>query len=785
MKDSITTRLIVLLTLCAAAVMGVGMLIDYQLSKNEILERVKLESRETITSVIIDLENLLDGVEGSTLFLGKILEQRDYTQEGLTQMLKDIVENNEDIFGSSIALNPDLVDDPLGFAPYYFNREGILTYANLAGEQDNYSRKAWFVEAVRAGRAIWVDPYFDHGGGEVLMTTFSVPVMRVDEQGQPYLYAVVTADVALDELHRYLQALRLGENGFGILISKDGTVLSASEPESILRHYLERAGEDRVAWQEIFEAALAGQTITRELDCDQIDGRCMIRMDSLKTTGWPVGVLYSQTEILKPLWDYQVKATLVGLLTLLIMFGAVAIIARRLTRPLTALAHAADDFAQGELQSPLPPARGNDEIARLIRSLDGMRRDLSSYIQNLEEVTASRSRLEGELTAAREIQMAMLPQGGEAIETNPNFHLWAKVRPAKTVGGDLYSYYSDEQYIYLIVGDVSDKGVPAALFMARAMSLLQQQRTNLKQPDVGMGLLNDALEQDNENCMFVTLFIGVLDLHTYSLNFASAGHTPPSLLRNGLATTIEQEAGPALALASGLEFCSNTLQLQAGDRLAIYTDGIDEAFNIDAEMFGMARFNQCLAASLEKTVDVAGLGIIDSVDAFAAGTAQSDDITLMLLDIPAGNAEGSSSKAQVSRGFKLDGQLNASSGEWLEHTLEQAGVAPDIIMEMTLVLEELVTNVRKYAGLPEDAELTVEVTAAKTALTLTIIDGGAAFNPLEDAQRSPLGADIESAEIGGLGVHLVTQLTDEQVYRREGDQNLLQIVKQLQPNQAK
>ena len=98
------------------------------------------------------------------------------------------------------------------------------------------------------------------------------------------------------------------------------------------------------------------------------------------------------------------------------------------------------------------------------------------------------------------------------------------------------------------------------------------------------------------------------------------------------------------------------------------------------------------------------------------------------------------------------------------------------------MLEELVTNVRKYAGLPEGAELTVQVAKTETSLILTIVDGGVAFNPLEDGHRSPLGADIESAEIGGLGVHLVTQLTDEQVYRREGDQNMLRIVKQLQPN---
>jgi len=762
--------------------MGIGMLVDYRLSKTEILERVKLESRETISSVIIDLENLLDGVEGSTLFLGKILEQRDYSMEGLEQMLKDIVENNEDIFGSTIALNPELVDNPLGFAPYYFHRQGILSSANLAGERDNYTEKAWYVEAVRAGKPIWVDPYFDYGGGEVLMTTFSVPVLRVNEQGQQYLYAVVTADVALDELHRYLQGLRLGENGFGILLSKAGTVLSARRPESILRHYLERASNDRdrVIWQEIFEAAIAGNTVTRELDCEQIAGKCMIRMDALDTTGWPVGVLYSQREVLKPLWEYQLKTAAVGLLTLLVMFLAVTIIARRLTRPLTSLAHAADEFARGELGSPLPKARGNDEVARLIRSFDSMKKDLSSYIRNLEEVTASRSRLEGELAAAREIQMAMLPQGGEAIETNKDFRLWAKVRPAKTVGGDLYSFYSDERYLCLVVGDVSDKGVPAALFMAKAMSLLQQLRSDLLQPETAMSLLNDALEQGNENCMFVTLFLGVVDLQDYSLTFASAGHTAPSLLRNGMAQAVDQDAGPALALASGLVFCANSLQLLPGDRLAIYTDGIDEAFNTEAEMFGTERFNHELMTSADKSVADAGSDIVDCIDTFAVGTPQSDDITLMLLDIPRDKVQPSVQATRGSRTFNLDGQLTTSSGEWLEHFLKQAGTGPDIIMEMTLVLEELVTNVRKYAELPDDAEVTVKISAGEEAVVLTIVDAGAAFNPLADGQRSTLGADIDSAEIGGLGVHLITQLTDEQSYRREGDKNLLQVVKRLQ-----
>ncbi len=791
MRNSIATRLIVVLTLCSALIMGASILFDYQFSRQEILERVRLESQDTIRSAIVDLENLLNAVEGSTLFLGKILEQREYTREGLVQMLKDILENNDEIYGSSIALNPELLDEPLGFAPYYYYQDGILTFADLAKEQHNYQQQAWFTEAVSAGRPLWVEPYFDAGGGEVAMTTYSVPVFRVDEHGERYLYAVVTADVALQTLHNHLQRLRLGKNGFAILLSRNGTVLSNRNPDTLMQHYLESASSpaDRLVWEELFQQAIARNNPTRELECTEMQGRCSIRMDVLETTDWPVGILYSQKEILQPLTDFQVKTALLALASLLVMGLAVYGVTRRLTGPLTELAHAADDFARGELGSPLPRARGNDEVARLVRSFKSMEQDLKGYVANLEDVTASRSRLEGELAAAREIQMSMLPQGGEAAVVTDEYQLWAKVRPAKTVGGDLYTYQQSGHLLSFCVGDVSDKGVPAALFMAKAISLIQQLQEEFVQPARGMSLLNNALEQGNDNCMFVTLFFGVLDMRDYTLRFASAGHTPPSLCRGGEVQVLAQQDGPALGLMPDLDYEDNVITLQAGDRLTVYTDGIDEAFNSQAEMYGTERLNQFLAGSSEQAGDVAGSSLFTEIDQFAGETPQSDDITVLILDIPiAASEQGLSARSTDThsegahlqqRSFQLDQQLNGNALSWLEHALEQAGVAPDLVMELTLVLEELVTNVRKYSGLDESESLEVQLGLADASITIQVSDGGKAFNPLVDGHRSQLGADIETAEVGGLGVHLITQLTDEQTYRREAEKNVLQVRKLL------
>ncbi|MEP6389802.1 MAG: SpoIIE family protein phosphatase [Halioglobus sp.] len=779
MTTSITARLILLLTLCSALVIGVGMLVDYRISREEIMTRLQIQLKDRVESALVDLENMLDGVEGSTLFLGTILRQREYSSAGLEQLLKDIVENNDDIFGSTIALNPELTETSAGFAPYYYHREGILTYVDLAKEQKAYWLQSWYKNAVLAEKPVWTEPYFDRGGGEILMTTFSVPIYRTDKSGSRFLYGVATGDVALDELHNYMQRIRLGENGFGILLSRAGIVISAREPQSILKDYRERVidPEDIPIWEELFQSVLKGNAITRTLECEQIDGECSIRMATLTSTGWPVGVIYSQGEVLKPLQLYQLKTAIVGLVTLLLMSLSIYAITRRLTGPLSALANASKDLASGKLNTALPHASGNDEVASLIRAFTNMQRDLKVYIADLEDATASRSRLEGELAAAREIQMSMLPQGGEAQETCETYSLWAKVRPAKSVGGDLYTYYERHGELFVAVGDVSDKGVPAALFMAKAISLMQQLQEDFSEPNTGMAKLNDLLEQGNENCMFLTLFFGVLNLQTGTLRFASGGHTPPTLLQAGRATTLEQKSGPALGLATEQTFPINTVQLPAGSRLAIYTDGIDEAFDSEAQMFGTQRINAQIEKDVDQATASAGMSLFQAVDAFAGSTPQSDDITLLLLDWSAATVHAHEFAQQHA--LHLGPKLVTRANLWLEHVLEQAGVSPDVIMELTLVLEEMVTNVGKYSGLDQTSELQVLVAGNSAEISLEIQDQGSPFDPLSEARRAELGQDIDHAQVGGLGVHLITQLTQRQDYRREEGKNILRVIKQL------
>lgn len=775
MKNSFSARLIVLLTLALALIMGGGMLLDYRFSREEILKRLAEEARIEIGVAISDTENWLKGVQATTQLLGRFLEQTDYSEDGLQQLLRDVVANNDEIFGAAIALDPEPSDKPAGFAPYYYTSKGAVSFADLASENANYQAQPWFTAPVAAGKPLWSEPYFDTGGGEVLMTTYSVPVYRFTDSGERTLYAVVTADVTLEDLQRVVSQMHLGDSSYSLLFSREGLVMSSRNQASVMKHYSQMAykGVDLDSWQTLFRHALGGERITADFPCPETTGRCTIRMGRLESTGWPIGVVYNQGEILAPLHRYEIKTALLGFGTVLLMSLTVYLLTSRLTRPLQQLSIASEHIARGDLDVPLPQARGEDEVSRLVRSFSSMNRELKTYIQDLETATANRSRLEGELSAAREIQMSMLPGAGKVFCQEGNVNLWAQVLPAKTVGGDLYTYFRAGNQLLLAVGDVSDKGIPAALFMARSISFLQQLAGSDLAPDTAMARLNNALEQDNQSCMFLTLFLGALDLDSGELCFASAGHTAPSLLRQGRAQPIAQETGPALGLAADQAYPHNTLQLAPGDRLAIFTDGIDEAFNADAQMYGVQRVDEAMQAHAKLPLEACGHAIIASVEAHAGEQPQSDDITLMLLEYGASNTRYS------SLGFNPGAELTSRIESWLQPLLQLWAFSPELIMELNLVAEEIATNVDKYAALATNEQIFFSLALQADTLSLEVRDPGKPFNPLKEGHRSALGADIDSAEIGGLGVHLIIQLTDRQSYRREDGHNVLRVEKDI------
>jgi sigma-B regulation protein RsbU (phosphoserine phosphatase) len=349
--------------------------------------------------------------------------------------------------------------------------------------------------------------------------------------------------------------------------------------------------------------------------------------------GWFIATAYAEDELLAEVTRLQRTQVTLAVSGLAILAAAVIILSRRITRPLTALAVSAGQLATGNLDGPLPESGSQDEVGELTGAFHHMRDSLKEYIQNLKETTAAKERLEGEMKAARRIQADMLPPptaGGGAA----GYELSATLVPARAVGGDLFDHFEQNRRLFFLVGDVSGKGVGAALFMARAKTLFDAVAAEERNPGTVLSTLNRSLCRQNEAGMYVTAVCGVLDLDTRAVTFATAGHEPPILLgSDGRSTPLEADGGRVLGLLEIGDYPVTSRTLEKGDALVMYTDGVSEAQNPSGEFFGPERLLEATKRRAAATASAITTGLLEDVKTFTATAPQSDDITILTLKV--------------------------------------------------------------------------------------------------------------------------------------------------------
>jgi sigma-B regulation protein RsbU (phosphoserine phosphatase) len=319
-------------------------------------------------------------------------------------------------------------------------------------------------------------------------------------------------------------------------------------------------------------------------------------------------------------------------MVILVIFAALRI-SKGITGPILELNDGAMRIGSGDLHHRLD-VRTGDEIERLATTFNKMAGDLQTYITTLRDTTAEKERFESELRVAHDIQMSFLKKIFPPFPNRSDFSLYATIAPAKEVGGDLYDFVlMDESRLVFYVGDVSDKGVPASLVMAMTMTLMKRAA---QQPGITPAAIlrevNVALSEDNENSMFVTLFIGILNLQTGELSFSNAGHNPPLILSaDGESRFLTLPEGLVLGVMPEAQYSDDRARLAQGDMIVAYTDGVTEAMNPARALYSEARLQRTLATLAGHTVEDTVGEIVASVRTHAAGAPQSDDIAVLAL----------------------------------------------------------------------------------------------------------------------------------------------------------
>ena len=385
----------------------------------------------------------------------------------------------------------------------------------------------------------------------------------------------------------------------------------------------------------------------------------------------------------------------------------------------------------------------------------------------LNEIQIKEQHIEDELAIASTIQQALLPSG----KLNPSIHsidINGLQIPAKFVGGDLYDYYVRDNKLLFCVGDVSGKGVPAALLMTISHSMFRTVSAREDHPEQIMETLNSSISDNNPDIMFITMFLGVMDLSTGIIRYCNAGHNPPIVIRNGQAELLSTEPSLLLGVEMNARYTANELTLSPGDTLFLYTDGLTEAENIRKELFGERRALETAATSGTLTASEQMERMHQAVHTFVDGAEQSDDLTMLVIRFT-GNDNTLCMSNDIEELNKLEPFLNG--------IFERENLDMSMLPQIDLALEEAVTNIIMYAypeGEKGTAELTVEV--ADGQISATLIDCGTPFNPLQQ-QEANLDVSLEERKIGGLGIHLIKEIMDVVEYAYEDGRNVLKMKK--------
>lgn len=607
--------------------------IFYVVSRKRIAESARENAIHIAENAVGCIEQELRPLEKVPLILAQVMELHPVPEDSLFVMLRTVLEHNENIFGAAVAFEPHFYPHKGEyFSPYAFREGDQIHTMILGGERYDYFHMDWYQIPKVLGKPYWTEPYFDEGGGEMLMSTYSVPFF-IREGGQRRFAGIATVDISLEWLTGIVEGIQIFETGYAFMLSRNGVAVTHPDRRNIMNESLFSIAEERdlPLLREIGRDMIAGRSRFREHGLTRNGHTTWIYHTSLPSSGWSIGVVYPDDEMYASLHQ-------IGLIMILLIGGGLVLltlwvtqVVNRLAAPLTAFAASARKIARGHFDVRLPTIRTRDEMKELHDAFSHMQKELATYIDNLREATAAKEKIESELRIAREIQLSMIPHTFPPFPDLPQVDLYAMLKSAREVGGDLYDFFvADKHRFCFAIGDVSGKGVPASLFMAMTRTLLRTISDKEKQPGAIMKALNKSLAHNNESNMFVTFFLGILDLKTGRLTYANAGHNPPVLIcSKGGVEVFEPAKTIPLGLFEDFDYADASMELSPGDKIFTYTDGVSEAENQEKELFGEERMMAVLQGNRNLPPRECIALMEEAVDAHVKDYPQSDDLTMM------------------------------------------------------------------------------------------------------------------------------------------------------------
>jgi len=676
----------------------------------------------------------------------------------------------------------------------------------------HYDDKEWYYSTRDGKTSRWQEPFIGEFVPEPI-AVYTVPIFQKNNKGEEVLAGVLAIDMSIDFLKDEISSIPVSNSGYAIITSAKN--VAVAYPKSIAQGKRNREivvkeirGNSQVNFDRqtrdssgLFIGTVAGGE------------ESAIYYTTIKANNWTFMVVWPIEKYLKDQSSMRKLFLVLAIGGYIIILIIILLISFRVAKPLKELAIAARKLGRGNFNVTIPQITGRDEISEFAGAFSNMLTELKDHIERQKDM----KRIERELDLARNIQLSMLPGSEHDENSDDDRHELAPfLLPAKEVGGDFYDFFKiDNDHLCVVIGDVSGKGVAAALFMMVARIILRTTTKNLKSIVDAFNRTNFALAKRNKLNMFVTVWAGIIDLRTGHIDFASAGHNPPAIRHSdGSVEFIKSKAGLVMAAMEETIYKPQTYDLKQGDTLFLYTDGVTEATNSNNVLFGDNRLLATLKMGGERsTADTCTL-VKKEIDNFVQDAPQFDDITMLAIkfngiDEPVWERyEKTIDVADDNKGelksfvegilTPMDGAKKVQMQDAWDRYEKIVDVIPenqDILtafvegilapmegslksqMQINIAIDEIYSNIVKFSGATK-VTLIVEVRKATLTARLTFIDNGKPYDPIKQADPD-VTLPAEEREIGGLGIFIVKKTMDSVCYRRNGENNELAITKTL------
>lgn len=637
-----------------------------------------------------------------------------------------IVKTHPALSGCGIAFVPDYYPEKGHlFEPYAMRRGDSVVVRQIASSDDkqptigfyhDYTKDGFYPLAAKLQQPCWVDPYLDPIT-ERQTVSYAMPIH--DDTGR--FVAVFGLDIPIDWLGDTLNTRHVYPSSYDLLLTEQGRLLAGPDTTHVSTKEVDKV--IGIINDSTIEKHLSKSGRSTVVHFRDTKGRkAMVFYAFFRgQPRWQIAVVCYDKEVFGSLhraWLIVLLLSLAGLLLL----GYI-----------------------------------------LWRTMNG--------IQRLEKAHVEQERIGSELRIANNIQMEMLPPQGPAYADRADVDVCGRLVPAREVGGDLFDYFLRDEKLFFCIGDVSGKGVPSAMVMAVVHSLFRQAILHDHNTAHVMQTINEVSCENNRMNMFVTLFIGILDLPTGRLRYCNAGHDVPIIIGRG---PLEAQPNLPVGVFDDFKYKAQETVLESGQMLLLYTDGLTEAMNRQRQQFGLERVNTLLSTAADRTPEQLLTLLTGEVDRFVEGAEQSDDLTMLAIRYtPVTHTTIMSRELTLENDVRQVTLLN----DFVKEALQELEVETTLTRKLQLAVEEAVVNVMNYAY-PSGTVGTIQVAVASngSALKFTITDSGKAFDPTETA-RADTSLSAEDRPIGGLGILLVRELMDSVNYERENGRNVLTLRK--------